>query len=177
MWEAVASLATLTDEAGASWDELWECLFEPTNSSLQFNPVAPGRGVPADASTQVLRDWESQSEPHTVASWIDWAGIERIDLQELSPGFDRGPARYRRVVAPDGRLGGWTPDGHEDGYPGLQDFHPLEEERDGFLYRWERRTRGQVLSRYRERPLLETLRESGEIHGPGNARMIFWMWS
>jgi len=159
--------------------ELVDCLFE-RSSTLQFDPIAAGRGVPGNASEDVWLDWEHLERPS--ASWVDWTEIIGVDHADLSPGLDEGPTRYRRVMDEHGRTVEWAlaDDPRLHGASGKpRDTPVLEEEKGEFLYRWERRSRREALWTQhdrRARALMEIFRVLAEEYGAANVRLIYWTW-
>jgi len=88
--------------------DMFGCLFGVRNYA-NFRPIAPERGIPADASPEVkqrvaeILEWfERGSTDFYSDTWISWAEIKAIDWEEEALGADSRLHRYRR--SEDGTL-------------------------------------------------------------------------
>ena len=146
-----------------------------------FEPVAPGRGLPEDASPGLLGLQLVDSEHgHT---WVSWAELARIDWSAQAPRVDDRIHEY--TLTGDGpRLVGkasdngraWRAVAGEHADPKGSAYPEGTEWRAGDrIWRVERLSLGDVL---REDPplraLLDTMRDLADLHGGDNVRLVVW---
>jgi hypothetical protein len=173
-WKGIERLRSYIDRANG----MLECLFG-IRSRYGVWPVAPGRGVPADASPEVRADVAAWSQADVEAvNWITWAEIASIDWDEQvvsgyrryirtkrgalvpDPAHDTRRARERLREAAD-RLGGW-PEGSD------------ELEVDGAIYRRELESRGAVKTEDWQL-LFAKLEKLAVGYGPDGVRIVVWL--
>ncbi len=92
VWKQVADLYPLYQ--GRNYDS-FGCLFGFCNYA-NFRPIAEGRGLPPDASSEVREYYEGYGEEPAGASWVSWAEIKAIDWEEESEQPDSRIHRYER---------------------------------------------------------------------------------
>ena len=98
MWGWVEVRPLLSDPASSRPDKNWSavidagggllfgnyhaygCLFGVANSD--FEPLAPGRGIPEDASERVRQDLAAWDTDAFSPSWVTWAEIKAMDWEE-----------------------------------------------------------------------------------------------
>jgi hypothetical protein len=100
VWSAVVRVALLLDR---DYDA-FGCLFGVTNYA-DFQPIAPNRGIPTDASEIVQHEIASLADvPGALLwpTWIAWSEVQTIDWDEQTRHPDSRLHRYRRE--PDGQL-------------------------------------------------------------------------
>ncbi len=90
-WIAARSLNDLYE--GRNYDS-FGCLFGWKNYA-NFRPIAEGRGLPSDVSSEVREDCERYDD-EAGATWISWAEIKAIDWEEESEQADSRIHRYER---------------------------------------------------------------------------------
>ncbi|NUS06100.1 MAG: hypothetical protein HOV97_26505 [Nonomuraea sp.] len=103
IWRAAVDLFFL--DPGNAYDAL-ACLFGVRNS-FGFQPLAEGRGLPADVSDDVRATFDAwggggAQDAHG-ATWISWAELAAVNWDET----DRSGTRSRSGVA--GQETGWAP--------------------------------------------------------------------
>jgi len=156
--------------------DVWSCLFLYSGEEfINFQPLAEERGFPADASRAVRSAFEEDaggSSPNSLrATWVTLDEIHHMDWDELSPGYDDDPYRYRREA--DGRLVLEAHDHTQINQPFGE--HPVEWESDGFVYRFEHRTRRQLIERSPHwQTLLRMMEVLGAAFGAENVRIVIW---
>jgi len=88
--------------------DVWSCPFLFSGDEFNcFRPLAEERGFPADASHHVRSEFEAAGGTPPDRFRVTWVTLDEIhhtDWDELSPGYDDQPYRYRREA--DGRLVG-----------------------------------------------------------------------
>ena len=86
--------------------DVWSCPFLFSGDEFNcFRPLAEERGFPADASHHVRSEFEAAggtSPDRFRVTWVTLDEIHHTDWDELSPGNDDHPYRYRWEA--DGRL-------------------------------------------------------------------------
>lgn len=176
-WKAVIRV---TDIVSRNYDA-FGCLFGVMNSAC-FEPLAAGRGVPDDASDELITDFLSWEDDAFDPTWIGWEELANLDPGEAALEPDQRFTRYLKLeggglvkVDKAGmyafeheRTGQWQTALNKE----LPD--ELEIEHGGFLYRRERMTRGDALldsSWTRLRNLMALLAVD---YGPANVRLVVW---
>ena len=179
-WKGIERINSYTDRANG----MLQCLFG-LGQTYHFQPIAPARGVPADASPEVRRDiatwgeWEARNATtgETEVNWITWAEIAAIDWQEQAVSayerfirtkrgqLIRDPAhgwqhRARLAEVLD-RQGGW-PEGSD------------ELEVDGAIYRRLLVARNTVKSEDWQL-LFAHLEKLAAQYGPDGVRLVVWL--
>ncbi|MEU0271975.1 hypothetical protein [Streptomyces sp. NPDC006307] len=159
------------------------CLFGVRDNG-QFRPVAPVRGLPADASNRVREGQETTAGRS--ASWVGWSEIKRVDWDEESAWHDAYVHEYSR----DPR-GGWqflqrhysTPQRFIDlcGQPAHLARRPDEHFPEGsqwvdgdVLYRVERLRRRDAVPDDEWGPVWTVMRTLADLHGDDNVRLVVW---
>jgi hypothetical protein len=100
VWSAVVSVGLLLDR---DYDA-FGCLFGVTNHA-HFQPIAPNRGIPADASEMIQHEIDRLADVPDAClwpTWIVWSEIQAIDWDEETRYPDSRLHRYRRD--PNGQL-------------------------------------------------------------------------
>ena len=92
VWIAVRGLNALYE--GRNYDS-FGCLFGWQNYA-HFRPIAEGRGLPPDVSSEVKEDCERYDGEEAGTTWISWAEIKAIDWEEESEQADSRIHRYER---------------------------------------------------------------------------------
>lgn len=92
VWKQVADLYPLYQ--GRNYDA-FGCLFGFQNHA-NFRPIAEGRGLPSDASSEVREHYEGYGEEPAGASWVSWVEIKAIDWEEETEQPDSRVHRYER---------------------------------------------------------------------------------
>ncbi|MEU6075077.1 hypothetical protein [Micromonospora sp. NPDC047074] len=146
-----------------------------------FAPVAPGRGLPADASPELLGLLDGDSEhDHT---WVSWTELAQIDWSARAPRVDDRIHEYKltsdgpRLVGKAGHHGGaWRAVAGEHADPRGSAYPEGTEWRAGDrIWRVERLSHGDVLRADPQlRALLDTMRDLAEQHGDDNVRLLMW---
>ncbi|MFF0429305.1 hypothetical protein ACFYUJ_33630 [Streptomyces sp. NPDC004520] len=90
-WHAAIDLDLLY--GGRSYDA-FGCLFGVRNRA-GFRPLAEGRGLPPDVTSEVRRDYESDPTLFHSASWIGWEELTAVDGDEAAPTPDARVREYR----------------------------------------------------------------------------------
>ena len=92
VWIAVRGLNSLYE--GRNYDSFGS-LFGWKNYA-NFRPIAEGRGLPPDVSSEVKEDCERYDGEEAGTTWISWAEIKAIDWEEESEQADSRIHRYER---------------------------------------------------------------------------------
>ena len=146
-----------------------------------FDAVAPGRGLPDDASPELSRLRLSDSEhDHT---WVSWTELARIDGNAQAPRVDDRIHEYK--VTGDGLLlvskashhgkawravAGEYADPRGSSYPEGTEWRAHDR-----VWRVERLSQGDVLRSDPElRELFDTMRDLAERYGGNNVRLVVW---
>jgi hypothetical protein len=98
IWQVAADLAAL--RIPRDYDA-FGCLFGVTNYA-HFRPVAADRGLPADASDDVVAAHAGSGRSAFGATWVGWLEIEAIDWDE--PAEHPDSRIHRFTDGPDGTL-------------------------------------------------------------------------
>ncbi|MEV0396411.1 hypothetical protein [Polymorphospora rubra] len=146
-----------------------------------FEPVSPGRGLPADASTELLALRLSDYEhDHT---WVAWTELARIDWTAQAPRVDDRIHEYELtsdgpiIVGKAGHHGrAWRAVAGEDADPRGSSYPEGTQWRAADrMWRVERLCQGDVLrGDPLLRALLDTMRDLAERHGDDNVRLVVW---
>ncbi|KOU20439.1 hypothetical protein ADK52_26700 [Streptomyces sp. WM6372] len=153
--------------------------------TASFRPLAPGRGLPPDASKEVRAFLEGWDTAHGT-SWITWAELTSADWNELATDVDECVHEYRR--GPDGS---WELYGRNSSLTrfaelsGLSDPQVLyragrvlpegTEWRDGDrLFRIGRLTRKQAVPDEEWGAVRAVMRTLAGIHGDEGVRLVVW---
>lgn len=146
-----------------------------------FEPVAPGRGLPEDASPELLGLQLADSEHgHT---WVSWTELAHIDWSAQAPRVDDRIHEYKLTSDGPRLIGKASHHGHawrgvagERADPKGSAYPEGTEWRAGDrLWRVERLSHGDVLRADPElRALLDTMRDLAEWHGGDNVRLLVW---
>ncbi|MEV1329889.1 hypothetical protein AB0J20_09975 [Micromonospora costi] len=146
-----------------------------------FEPVAPGRGLPDDASPELLGLQLADSEHgHT---WVSWTELAHIDWSAQAPRVDDRIHEYKltsegpRFIGKAGHHGhAWRAVAGEHADPKGSSYPEGTEWRAGDrMWRAERLTHADVLRADPElRALLNTMRDLAERHGGDNVRLVVW---
>ncbi|WBB57197.1 hypothetical protein [Verrucosispora sp. WMMD573] len=146
-----------------------------------FEPVAPGRGLPEDASPELLGLRFGDSEHgHT---WVSWTELDHIDWSAQAPRVDDRIHEYR-LTSEGPRLVGKA-SGHEHHWRAVAGEHAdfkgsaypegTEWRAGDRLWRVERLSHSDVLRADPQlRALLDTMRDLAERYGGDNVRLIVW---
>ncbi|MFI5841475.1 hypothetical protein ACIA8K_17395 [Catenuloplanes sp. NPDC051500] len=146
-----------------------------------FAPVAPGRGLPDDASPE-LRGLQPGDGEHD-HTWVSWAELARIDWDARAPRVDDRIHEYR--LTGEGLLAGgkaahhgadWRAAAGDHADPRGSSYPEGTEWRAGDrIWRVERLTNGHVLRDDPElRALLDTMRDLAGRYGGENVRLTVW---
>lgn len=92
VWRYAADLYPLYE--GRNYDS-FGCLFGFKNHA-NFRPIAEGRGLPPDISSEVRKDFERFRGEGSGMSWVSWAEIKAIDWEEEGEQADSRIHRYER---------------------------------------------------------------------------------
>lgn len=172
-WKGLERLEGYIDSANGMLD----CLFG-LGLRYPFRPVASGRGVRGDASSEVQREVSAWSEAEaTETYWITLAEISAIDWDEQAvSGYERevrtergklmvdtapNPHKWERLEETLDRMGGW-PEGSD------------ELEVDGAIYRRILVARSTVKSEDWQL-LFRKLESLGGVYGPDGVRLVIWL--
>ncbi|MCO8271792.1 hypothetical protein M1L60_14435 [Actinoplanes sp. TRM 88003] len=141
-----------------------------------FDPVAPGRGLPGDASPE-LRKLQLTDDEHD-HTWVTWTELSRIDWDAPAPRVDDRIHKYEgtRFVGKSGFGADWQAVAGESADPRGSSYPEGTEWRSGDrIWRVERLTQSDVL---RTDPqlatLFDTMRNLANQHGPDNVRLVVW---
>ncbi|WP_199517246.1 hypothetical protein [Nucisporomicrobium flavum] len=146
-----------------------------------FDAVAPGRGLPDDASPELFGSKLSAGEhDHT---WVSWTELARIDWSAQAPRVDDRIHEYK--VTAEGMLfvgkaghhgSAWRAVAGESADPrGSSYTEGTEWRADDRIWRVERLSQGDVLrSDPQLRELFDTMRDLAERYGGDNVRLIVW---
>lgn len=158
------------------------CLFGVCDNE-QFAPVAPVRGMPADASNRALTGYGSTG---VSASWVTWAEIERVDWEEESADPHPSVREYER-----GPQGDWRLLGRYHHAPrrfvelsGLPS-HAVERAGEHFagggqwidgdrMFRVGRVSRREAVPDERWGPIWTVMRTLADLHGDDDVRLVVW---
>lgn len=178
-WEYVADL----DHLYTSRDyDLFGCLFGVRNFA-GFRPVASGRGVPTDLSRRGTEEWRTWAGSSHDPSWVTWAELAAIDLDEPAERADQRVHTYR--LTPEGRVyeskagfsrrvadaiaaSGMTPAAEGEPWPVGTEWADGE-----YVHRVELLRRRDVLPGSMG-ALWQILGALGELHGAANVRLVVW---
>ncbi|HEY0698109.1 MAG TPA: hypothetical protein VGD43_09910 [Micromonospora sp.] len=146
-----------------------------------FEPVAPGRGLPEDASPELLGLQLADSEHgHT---WVAWTQLAHIDWSAQAPRVDdriheyeltsQGP-RFKGKAGHHGRawraVAGEQADPRGSSYPEGTEWRTADR-----MWRVERLSHGEVLRADPQlRALLSSMRDLAERYGEDNVRLVVW---
>ncbi|MDW5328327.1 hypothetical protein [Plantactinospora sp. KLBMP9567] len=146
-----------------------------------FEPVAPGRGLPEDASPDLLGLQLVDSEHgHT---WVAWTQLARIDWSVQASRVDDRIHEYKltsegpRFVGKSGHHGrAWRAVAGEHADPKGSSYPEGTEWRaDDRMWRVERLLQGDVLRVDPQlRALFDAMRNLAERHGDNNVRLVVW---
>ncbi|GAB2958220.1 hypothetical protein GCM10027280_53680 [Micromonospora polyrhachis] len=146
-----------------------------------FAPVASGRGLPEDASSDLLGLQLTDGEhDHT---WVAWAELARVDWTTQAPRVDDRIHEYEltgegpRFVGKSARHGNaWRTVAGEDADPRGSSYPEGTAWRThDRLWRVERLSHGDVLRVDPQlRALFDTMRNLAERHGDDNVRLVVW---
>ncbi|HEY1180541.1 MAG TPA: hypothetical protein VGF17_30665 [Phytomonospora sp.] len=179
-WEFVADLDHLYD--GRSYD-LFGCLFGVRNFA-GFRPVAAGRGLPEDLSSRGAAEWKDWCQGAHDPTWITWAELAAIDLDEPAERPDLRYHHYRRTA--DGELtrvskfsggarvteliaaSGMTPADGAVPWPEGTEWSDGDD-----VYRIERLVRRDVLPGCMS-VLWKVMAALAELHGPEHVRLVVY---
>lgn len=173
-WKGIERLDSYIDRDNG----MLECLFGKYRG-YHFEPIAPGRGVPADASPEVREHTATWSERDQEAvDWIKWAELMAINWNEQAvTGYERFIRTKRGALVVDhanesrqhrerleevlDRMGGWPEDADEI-------------EVDGAIYRRLLVSRGAVKSEDWHL-LFHKMEQLAARYGPDGVRIIVWL--
>jgi hypothetical protein len=142
-----------------------------------FRPIAAGRGIPEDASEEVkecaLISDDGYSHSYT---WITWAEIQNIDLDEEAEDLSRGfvhcyKKNLRGELVLTARVSNSPHHFPSDVWGALQGGRTIEE--DDKIYRLERVKRRNALPGNFE-ALFGLMASLAEEHGAENIRLVCW---
>ncbi|MBM2620535.1 hypothetical protein JIG36_34045 [Actinoplanes sp. LDG1-06] len=146
-----------------------------------FTPVAPGRGLPDDASAELLRLRLTDDEhDHT---WVTGTELAAIDWDAPAPRVDDRIHQYQLTgdrMVPAGKSGrngeAWHAVAGADADSRGSSYPEGTQWRSGSrIWRVERLRARDVLDADRElRALLETVRGLAGQHGGDNVRLVVW---
>lgn len=153
--------------------------------TASFRPLAPGRGLPSDASEEARSGYEGWGAAHS-ASWITWAELSAADWDEVAADVDDCVHEYRR-----GTDGAWELYGRNSDLTrfaevsGLSSPHDLyragrtqpegTEWHDGDrLFRIGRLTRRQAVGESEWGAVWAVMRTLAGIHGDEGVRLVVW---
>lgn len=178
-WEYVADL----DHLYASRDyDLFGCLFGVRNFA-GFDPVAAGRGVPGDLSKRGAAEWDEWAPSSHDPTWVTWAELAAVDLDEPALHPDRRYHHYRRTPSGLIRLGkfedgrrlgeliaasGMTPTEGDEPWPDGTEWADGDD-----VYRVERLHRRDAVPRSMT-ALWTIMGALAELHGPEHVRMVVY---
>jgi hypothetical protein len=163
-WHGVVKVGSLADR---SYD-VFSCLFGVTDYA-RFVPVAPDRGLPADASEEAADDYLTWEKPFG-ESWVSWPEIQAIDWQESA--LDSRPHAYRQDAS--GQLVYVSKSAPRTGEVIEEGSTWQGGER---LCRVERITRGSTLDDARGwRCLLGLMALLASEYGDANVRLVVWFY-
>ncbi|MFI7079349.1 hypothetical protein ACIBO1_18815 [Micromonospora sp. NPDC049903] len=169
----------LTDDLPRDYDA-FGLLFGVRNYA-GFTPVAPGRGLPEDASPELRR--LRTVEPVHDCTWVTWAEVARIDWTASAPRVDDRIHEYRPTSAGEVLVGkashhgrawhavaGEHADPRGSSYPEGTQWRTSDR-----VWRVERLRTGDVLRRNPQlRALLAGMRGLAERHGDDHVRLVVW---
>ena len=175
-WKAVVRI---TDIMNRNYDA-FGCLFGVQNSA-RFEPLVAARGLPRNASEEVVADFNSYADDAFDPTWIAWLELATIDMDESALEPDH---RFTRYLPDHGNLiplgksgmhrfeyersGQWQTALNKD----LPD--ELEFEHEGFIYRREKMTRGDALLDHSWTRLRNLMALLAVDYGPSNVRLVVW---
>ncbi|MCB5169129.1 hypothetical protein LG634_30515 [Streptomyces bambusae] len=164
-WHAAIDLILLY--GGRNYDA-FGCLFGVRNYA-GFRPLAEARGLPADVSEEVRRDYESFPDLHHSASWIGWEELAAVDWDEHALTPDNRVRTYRH--SPEH---GWYQSGKA-----LRDLAGRSEGDEwtegDVLMRVGRMTRREAVQEGGEwSPVWATMKALSDVHGPEYVRLVVW---
>ncbi|MFC8225752.1 hypothetical protein [Streptomyces sp. NPDC057287] len=175
VWQPAIELGHLYDTRDY---DAFGSLFGVRNHHGAFEPLAPGRGLPEDASETVAREHLGHG-----TTWISWAELAAADWDEATAEPDTYLHRYRRRSPGDAwvfeerafpvdrlaELSGLTPPGGGHGWPAGTEWE------DGdVLLRIEPLTRRQTVHTATWAPVLTVMRVLAELHGGTCVRLSVW---
>jgi hypothetical protein len=159
------------------------CLFGVRNFA-HFRPIAPDRGIPADASLMVQHEFKEGERYWHNPTWISWREVREIDIDEPAEQADSRIHWYTRDA--NGALvfagkAAWVRDfaehvGHSiiEGVFGTRTWPEGREwEINGKIYRAERLTRGDALGGAWE-TLFRLMDVLADAYGADNVRLVVW---
>lgn len=178
-WEYVADL----DHLYASRDyDLFGCLFGVRNFA-GFDPVAAGRGMPEDLSERGAAEWSTWEPSSHDPTWVTWAELAAIDLDEPALRPDRRYHHYRRTPSGLIQVGkfrdgpriteliaasGMTPADGDEPWPEGTTWADGDD-----VYRIERLVRRDAVPRSMT-ALWTVMGALAELHGPEHVRLVVY---
>ena len=149
--------------------DVFGLLFDIRNA-LDVKPVAPGRGIPTDASFATGWDWDDWKGTGYGATWITYKEIKEIDWDE-------------EVV--DSRIHEYTGNGKYLGKFSFsseltpEDLNSLQKEKEirkgDRIYRIEKVKLRNILPEGWQL-LFEIMEVFAKRHGDENVRLVVWFW-
>ncbi|MFJ6370219.1 hypothetical protein ACIQK5_18855 [Streptomyces virginiae] len=164
-WHAAIDLDLLY--GGRNYD-VFGSLFGVRNYA-GFRPLAEGRGLPPDVTTEVRDHYESAPDLFHSASWIGWDELSAVDWDEPALTHDARVHEYR--YSPEH---GWYASGKS--FQNLDGRSEGDEWiREGRLMRVGRMTRREAVHEDSEwAPVRATMKSLADVHGAEYVRLVAW---
>jgi hypothetical protein len=164
-WHAAMDLDLLYN--GRNYDA-FGCLFGVRNEA-GFRPLAGGRGLPAELTAEVRKQYEAWGAHMFDPSWVGWAELAEVDWDEPVEAVSDWVHEYIRSPEQERVRSGMSFHGREGRPEGA------EWEENGKLFRVERMTRRDAVPQDGEwAPVWAVMRALADVHGGENVRLVVW---
>ncbi|RLB17876.1 MAG: hypothetical protein DRG35_01405 [Deltaproteobacteria bacterium] len=163
-WEGAFQISNLVDQ----YYDIFGLLFGIRNAL--FKPIAPGRGLPSDASLTTRLNWYDWKGTGYGATWITYNEIKEINWDEEA--IDNRIHEYTSDGEYLGKFSYSTELTHEE----LNKLQREKEIRKGDrIYRIEKVKRKDLLTRGWQL-LFEIMEVFAKHYGDENVRLVVWFW-